>query len=266
MLGRREIIFDTETTGMDADHVKNPDKIVEIGCVEVVNFIRTGREFHCYINPERDVPEEVVRIHGLTGAFLSKYPPFRDPSIVDAFLAFVGDADIVAHNASFDMRFINAELTRLGRPGIAESRFIDTRKLAKERLRPGTRLSLDALAAFFKLDERGFDLSGRKGAAQADDVFADPTTRKGHGALIDSRMLAEVYLELNGGREQRLSFLDGPETGQGGSEGPAGLVRRAPRPVALPPRLTQDERAAHAAFVATLGKDALWLKPDDPSV
>lgn len=243
----REILFDTETTGVFPDHnePKLRDRVVEIGCVEVVNLERTGREFHAYLNPERDVPEEVVRVHGLTWEFLKNHARFAE--IAEAFMAFVGDAPLVAHNASFDQGFINAELRRCGREALAGERFVDTLAIARKRF-PGASCSLDALARRFQLDRYGFDLAARKGAG-------------GHGALVDARILAEVYLQLRGGREQRLAFEPG-EVAQKSLDAarPVQFVRRQPRPVPLPALATPQEEAAHAAFVAKLGANALWLK------
>lgn len=243
----REILFDTETTGVFADHesAELQDRVVEIGCVEIVNLERTGREFHAYLNPERGVPEEVVRVHGLRGDFLQDKPFFRD--VVDAFLDFIGDAPLVAHNAGFDQGFINAELRRCARAPLPGERFVDTLAIARKRF-PGASCSLDALARRFELDRCGFDLSARKGPG-------------GHGALIDSRILAEIYLQLRGGREQRLAFEPSqPAAQEAAVVRPVQFVARAPRPAPLPARLSADEAAAHAAFVAGLGPGALWLR------
>jgi DNA polymerase III subunit epsilon len=243
----REIVFDTETTGVFAEHPEKElcDRIVEIGCVEIVNLERTGREFHVYLNPDRSVPDEVVRVHGLTREFLAQHKRFAD-AVYD-FLEFIGDAPLVAHNAGFDQGFINAELTRIGRPLPAADRFIDTLLIARKRF-PGASCSLDALAKRFQLDRYGFDLAARKGAG-------------GHGALIDARILAEVYLQLKGGREQRLAFDAGDASAESAAVlRPVQFVRRQPRPDPLPARGTAEEAAAHAAFVAGLGPNALWLK------
>jgi DNA polymerase-3 subunit epsilon len=237
----REIVFDTETTGRDAER---GDRIVEIGCVEVFNYAPTGRTLHFYLNPERDVPDEVVRVHGLTGVFLRDKPLFG--SVADAFIEFIGDARLVAHNAEFDRRFLNAELARLGRQTIGSERFIDTLPMARRKF-PGAANSLDALAKRYQLDQYGFDLSARKGAG-------------GHGALIDARILAEVYLQLNGGREQMLSFeAENMRFAGSGRTGKA-RVRRKRRTMELASRLSASEQDAHAAFVAELGAEALWLK------
>lgn len=243
----REIVFDTETTGVFPDHPEKDqcDRIVEIGCVEIFNLERTGREFHIYINPERSVPEEVVRVHGLTRDFLLQHPKFAE--VADKFLEFVGDAPLVAHNAAFDQNFINAELRRLGRENHPADRFVDTLVLARKRF-PGASCSLDALAKRYQLDRYGFDLAARKGPG-------------GHGALVDARILAEVYLQLKGGREQRLAFDVGDtDSGDAAVLRPVQFVQRSPRPAPLAPRISAEEEAAHAAFVATLGANPLWLK------
>ena len=238
----REIVFDTETTGLNPLAAENPDRLVEIGCVELMGLERTGRELHIYVNPERDVPDEVVRVHGLTRDFLVKHKKFAE--IVEEFLDFVGDAPLVAHNANFDQGFVNAELARVQRAALTN--FVDTMPIARKRF-PGASCSLDALAKRFQLDRYGFDLTTRKGAG-------------GHGALVDARILAEVYLQLRGGREQKLSFeaevaLEATQTNS-----PVVFTPRAPRPNTLPPRGSDDEAAAHAAFVAKLGEKALWRK------
>ncbi len=242
----REIVFDTETTGTFPDHPepRERDRIVEIGCVELINLERTGREFHAYINPERGVPEEVVRVHGLTGEFLSKHRKFSD--VIQEFLDFVGDAPLVAHNAAFDQNFLNAELARCDLPRRGDERFVDTLAIAKKRF-PGASCSLDALARRFQLDRYGFDLATRKAAG-------------GHGALVDARILAEVYLQLKGGREQRLAFeaIVTPEAM--GQSAPIVYVTRMPRPQPLASLATSAEAEAHAAFIAKLGPGALWLK------
>lgn len=227
----REIVFDTETTGFDP---ATGDRIVEIGAVEVVNYLPTDRTFHSYINPQRDVPAEVVKIHGLTQDFLKNHPVFGD--VADAFLAFIGDSPLVAHNAGFDWKFLNAELRSCGRPEIAWARIIDTHALAKQKL-PGATASLDALCQRFGIDNSGRDL---------------------HGALLDSHLLAEVYLELVGGRQTAISF-EIAET-EAAAAGPAQLRARRQRPAPLPLRLSPAEAEAHAAFVALLGDAALWRR------
>ncbi|MFT3728556.1 MAG: DNA polymerase III subunit epsilon [Terricaulis sp.] len=242
----REIVFDTETTGLDPLHPDLPDRIVEIGFVELMGLERTGRELHIYINPERSVPEEVVRVHGLTRDFLEKHEKFS--VVVDEILEFIGDAPLVAHNAAFDQAFICAELRRCGRDIIPADRFIDTMVIARKKF-PGASCSLDALAKRYQLDRYGFDLASRKGPG-------------GHGALVDSRILAEVYLQLRGGREQALVFEDAPEGGDLADSGEQTIryVPRPQRPAPLPSLITESEAAAHDAFVASLGAQALWLR------
>lgn len=221
----REIVLDTETTGLSP---QDGHRLVEIGCLELLNHVATGEVFHTYVDPERDMPEGAYKVHGLSAEFLTGKPKFGD--VADAFLAFIGDDPLVIHNAAFDMGFINAELARVDRPKLPFSRALDTLDIARRKF-PGAQNSLDALCRRF-----GIDNSGR--------------TR--HGALLDSELLAEVYLELMGGRQPGLVLQ--ADAGGVSTE----TIRRAARPVALPPRLTQEERAAHDAFVATLGEAALW--------
>ncbi|MEQ1617412.1 MAG: DNA polymerase III subunit epsilon [Terricaulis sp.] len=240
----REIIFDTETTGLDPYSKDGPDRLVEIGCVELIGLERTGRELHFYINPERSVPEEVVRVHGLTRDFLRGQRRFAE--LVQEFLDFVADAPLVAHNASFDQGFLDAELARIGREALPAARYVDTLPLARKRF-PGASCSLDALAKRFQLDRYGFDLAARKGPG-------------GHGALVDARILAEVYLQLKGGREQRLAFDAGSAAATDVAAAPVQFVRRSPRPTPLAPLLTEEEATTHAAFVARLGPDSIWRK------
>lgn len=236
----REIVFDTETTGLDP---ASGDRVVEIGCLELVNRLPSGKDFHVYLNPERDMPAEAEAVHGLSIKFLSDKPLFAD--IAEAFLAFVGDAPLIAHNASFDMKFINAELAACGRPTLADHPVIDTLKLARQKF-PGSPASLDALCRRFGVDNSGREL---------------------HGALLDSELLAGVYLELSGGRQPGLVFAAGEssKTEATGSESADALFPRQPkkrRPEALPPRLTADEKAAHAAFLDGLPQPALWVSGD----
>jgi DNA polymerase-3 subunit epsilon len=239
----REIVFDTETTGRDP---LLGDRIVEIACVEIVNLLPTGVTFHRYVNPERDVPEEVVKVHGLTAHFLRDKPVFGSPDVVGALLDFVGDSKLVAHNAEFDRKFLNAELIRLDLPPLPDDRFTDTLMIARS-LFPGAANSLDALSRRYQLDRLGFDLGKRKGAG-------------GHGALLDARMLAEVYLQLRGGRERKLAFLDEGRQ-PGGADGAVTFTPRPRRVKPLPSLLTPEEAEAHAAFVAELGDNALWVNP-----
>jgi DNA polymerase III subunit epsilon len=224
----REIVLDTETTGLDPDA---GDRIVEIGAVELVNHMPTGRTFHAYVNPQREVPVEAVEVHGLTAAFLADKPVFQ--AIAAEFTAFVGDARLVIHNAAFDMKFLNAELGWAGRATLPWARAVDTLDLAKRRF-PGAPSSLDALCRRFGVDNSG---------------------REKHGALLDSELLAEVYLELMGGRQPDLTLAI---VVADGSTAVAWAVSPRPRPLA--PRLTAAEAEAHSAFIATLGEAALWLR------
>lgn len=227
----REIVLDTETTGLEA---YGGDRLVEIGCVEMVNRILTGNVFHVYINPQRDMPQEAFNVHGLSSEFLSDKPIFSQ--VADEFLEFIQNDTLVIHNAAFDIGFLNAELERLGRPTIARDRVIDTLALAR-RKHPGGGNRLD-------------DLMNRYGI--------DSSRRVKHGALLDAELLAEVYSELLGGRQATLIGLVEEPT-----EAPRLVVEaRAahPRPVPLPPRISAAESEAHAAFVAALGEKAIWLK------
>jgi DNA polymerase-3 subunit epsilon len=225
----REIVFDTETTGLDA---AAGDRLIELGCIEIVNRIPTGREFHRYLNPERDIHPEAVAIHGLTLDFLRDKPLFKD--VADEFLDFIADAPLVAHNGTFDLGFVNAELERLPRPLITGDRIVDTLQLARRR-HPAGPNSLDALCKRY-----GIDLS----------------QRTKHGALLDSMLLAGVYVELLGERQATLGF-------NGHASGAMARGRRvnaAQRPKPLPPRLTEAEEIAHREFVKTLGGNPIWLE------
>ncbi|PIW27511.1 MAG: DNA polymerase III subunit epsilon [Rhodobacterales bacterium CG15_BIG_FIL_POST_REV_8_21_14_020_59_13] len=225
----REIVFDTETTGLDP---RTGDRITEMGCVEVEDFIPTGRTWHAYVNPQRSVPAKATEITGLTAEFLADKPLFAD--VADGFLDFVGDANVVAHNAPFDRGFINMELDRIGKPVIANERWVDTVVMARKMF-PGAHASLDALCKRF-----GVSLE----------------TRDKHGAIIDALLLADVYLELNGGRERALDL-----SGEGGEAGGAVVFPVRPaRPQPLASRLTEDEAAAHLTFVETLGERPVWKK------
>ena len=215
----REIVIDTETTGLDPG---NGDRLIELGCIEIVNRIPTGNEFHRYLNPQRDIHRDAVNVHGLTGEFLKDKPLFKD--IADEFLAFIGDAPLVAHNASFDLGFINAELARAARPPLTLNRVVDTLVLARRR-HPAGPNSLDALCKRYGIDT---------------------SERVKHGALLDSMLLANVYVELLGERQATLGL-----GGQGGSEA-VGQRRIAParqRPQPLAPRLSPEAEQAHTAFV-----------------
>jgi DNA polymerase-3 subunit epsilon len=223
----REIILDTETTGLDA---LNGDRLVELGCVETFNHIATGKVLHKYINPERDMPAEAEAVHGLSAAFLSDKPVFAE--VVGEFLDFIGDSTLVIHNATFDMGFLNAELARLGMPKLTNP-VIDTVKIARRRF-PGAAASLDALCRRFEIDN---------------------SNRTLHGALLDAQLLAEVYLELMGGRQPDLVLAGGPAS-QATDSGPVVIKRvaRPPRPHAP----TAEELAAHEAFIKGF-KSPLWL-------
>ena len=219
----RQVVLDTETTGLSPEA---GDRIVEVGCVELVNQVPSGRTYQQYVNPERDVPDDVMAVHGLSEEFLSRHPPFAD--IVDDFLEFLGDSALVIHNAEFDMRFINAELERLGRPLLALERAVDTVRMARQRF-PGAPAGLDALCRRFEIDN---------------------TDRELHGALKDSHLLAQVYLELIGGRQTDLA-LAGPARRQGLADDTRGA--RAPRPHAA----DAAETAAQERFVEKL-KAPVW--------
>ncbi len=223
----REIVLDTETTGLDP---AQGHRVVEIGAIELLNAIPTGQIFHVYIHPERDMPDEAFRVHGISLEFLTGKPLFADISA--AFLEFVADAKIVAHNAEFDMRFLNAELARLELQAIAYDRVIDTLALARRKF-PGASNSLDALCARFGVDA---------------------SRRTKHGALLDAEILAEIYAELCGGRQATLVFGAGRRAAE---EARSLLLTRRPQPLAS--RLTPEEIAAHEAFVNGLGDKALWF-------
>jgi DNA polymerase-3 subunit epsilon len=222
----REVVLDTETTGLDpaAGH-----RIVEIGCVELINHVPTGGTFQRYLNPEREMPIEAERVHGLSSAFLKEKPRFTE--IVGELLGFIGEAPLVIHNAAFDLGFLNMELDRCGRPLITLGRAIDTVALARRKIPPGAPASLDALCRRYGIDNAAREL---------------------HGALLDAQLLAEVYLSLLGGRQPSLAFDAGAERQEAGGLA-AATRQRAPRPHAP----TAEEEAAHAAFIATI-KDAIW--------
>lgn len=223
----REIIFDTETTGLSA---RDGDRLVEIGCVEVVNRFPTGRVFHKYINPERDMPIEAFQVHGLSSEFLKDKPRFAE--IAAEFAEFIEGATLVAHNAPFDMGFINAEFERLGMPAVGMERVVDTVAIARRKF-PGAKASLDALCERFGISN---------------------AHRVKHGALLDAEILAEVYSELLGGKQSALVL----ETVRDDRTASGAIAAPAARPEPLPPRITAEEIAAHAAFVAGLGEKALW--------
>ena len=225
----REIVFDTETTGLDC---LSGDRLIEIGCVELLNLIPTGRTFHAYVNPRRAISAEAVLVHGLTELFLRDHPCFEH--VVDAFSDFVGDSPMVAHNAAFDRGFINMELGLCQRPSIHDHRFIDTLVLARRR-HPSGPNSLDALCARYGIDN---------------------SARKKHGALLDAEILAEVYLELLGGRQA--TFALGTVTrGAAASNRPTAY---GSRPNPLPARLTAEDERIHARFVAGFAAVPIWSR------
>ena len=227
----REIVLDTETTGFDPE---GGDRIVEIGCVEVFNHLPTGKTYHQYINPERAMPKGAFEVHGLGDDFLRDKPKFA--KIGQEFLNFIGDAKLVIHNASFDMKFLNAELKWMNLPTLPWERAIDTLAIARKKF-PGSPASLDALCRRFGVDT---------------------SARTLHGALLDSEILAEVYLELVGGRQPDFG-LSGQGAGQSGANGDDEW-RATARPIPLPAHITEEEAAAHAKFIDDMGEDALWKK------
>lgn len=229
----REVVLDTETTGLDP---AQGHRVVEIGAIELENLLPTGRIYHRYVNPERPVPRDAVAVHGLTDAFLADKPVFA--GIAESFLDFIGDARLVIHNAAFDLRMLNAELARIGAEALPAGRALDTLEIARARF-PGAPASLDALCRRFSIDNSGRDK---------------------HGALLDSELLAEVYLELMGGRQRGLA-LDAGGTARAGTQ--AGDWHAPARSRPLAPRLTPGEKAAHDAFVAELGDSALWHRFSD---
>ena len=228
---KREIVLDTETTGLNP---ATGDRIVELGCIELINHIPTGRRFHAYFNPEREMAADAFQVHGLSDDFLRGQPRFAEKAA--EFLEFIGDAVLIAHNAPFDVGFLNAELERARLPALGNE-VIDTVMIARD-LNPGARVSLDALCKYYGIDN---------------------SRRTLHGALLDSEILAEVYLELIGGRQVALSLV-AETTRISLPESAGGLPVARQRDIPLAPRITAEEIAAHLAFVATLGTDALWGK------
>jgi DNA polymerase-3 subunit epsilon len=225
----REIVLDTETTGLDP---YQGHRLIEVGCIELLNRIPSGQTFHRYVNPQRDVPAEAFAVHGLSGDFLKDKPLFAE--VADELIEFIGEAPLVAHNASFDLNFINAELDRAGRAAITRDRVIDTLLLAR-RKHPGSPNRLDDLCARYGIDS---------------------SRRVKHGALLDAEILAEVYLELIGGRQAQLILVETGNDRAAAGTGRAHVIR--PRPIALAPRLTEADRAAHADFRASLGDRPIW--------
>jgi DNA polymerase III subunit epsilon len=224
----REIVLDTETTGLDP---AQGHRLVEVGCIELLNRIPTGAVFHAYLNPDRDMPAEAFAIHGLSAEFLKTHKRFAD--VVDEFLVFIGDAPLVIHNAGFDHGFLCAELKRVERALITRDRLVDTLMLAR-RKHPAGPNRLDDLCARYGIDN---------------------SRRTKHGALLDAEILAEVYLELIGGRQAQLGLA---ETFAAQKKDSAGVIILRKRDVALAPRVSDADREAHRKFVASLGADAVW--------
>jgi DNA polymerase-3 subunit epsilon len=222
----REIVLDTETTGLDPF---DGHRVVEIGCVELLNRIPTGASFHRYLNPERDMPEGAFKVHGLSADFLKDKPLFVD--VVEEFIEFIGDSILIAHNASFDYGFLCAELDRCQRAALPRDRVIDTIALARRKHSAGP-YSLDALCVRYGIDN---------------------SRRTKHGALLDAEILAEVYLELIGARQASLILVEDMAISLGSARPAA-----AQRPILLPPRLTDEEALAHREFIATLGEESVW--------
>lgn len=228
----REIVLDTETTGFEPSE---GDRIVEIGAVELFNHLPTGNTYHQYINPERMMPKAAFEVHGLGDDFLRDKPVFK--SIAQAFIDFIGDAQLVIHNAAFDMKFLNHELKTAGFPGLPYARATDTLMIARAKF-PGSPASLDALCRRFGVDN---------------------SAREKHGALLDSEILAEVYLELIGGRQPDFGLNPEAQTKTQKLQTTSDW-RPRPRPEPLPSRLTEAEIAAHSAFVEKMGDAAIWKK------
>ena len=226
----REIVLDTETTGFEPGE---GHRIVEIGAVELFNHLPTGKTYHQYINPQRPMPPDAFEVHGLGDEFLADKPLFAD--VARAFLDFVAGARLVIHNAAFDIKFLNHELAAVGLPGFQMGQVTDTLMMARKKF-PGAPASLDALCSRFGVDN---------------------SSREKHGALLDSELLAEVYLELVGGRQPDF-VLAGAARDAGGAA--QAEWRPRPRPTPLPPRITDEEQAAHRAFVEKLGPAAIWTK------
>ncbi|MGA8696032.1 MAG: DNA polymerase III subunit epsilon [Xanthobacteraceae bacterium] len=222
----REIVLDTETTGLDP---LAGDRLVEIGCIELFNRFPTGKTFHGYFNPERDMPESALKIHGLTVDFLRNQPLFAHR--VSELIVFLGDAQLVAHNAMFDLAFLNAELERAGHPAVSRDRMVDTLLIAR-RKHPGAANRLDDLCARYAIDN---------------------SRRVKHGALLDAELLAEVYVELIGARQAQLILSQAPAIVM-----PGEIIAVRERPAPLPSRLTADAQAAHRRFIASLGQNAVW--------
>ena len=226
----REIVLDTETTGLSPD---KGDRVVEIGCVELINHVPTNNTFQVYLNPEREMDEGAQRIHGLTNEFLQDKPKFEE--IANDFISYIGDSKIIAHNASFDINFLNSELSRSNKTNISQERVIDTLKIARKKY-PGARNSLDALCKRF---------------------FVDNSNRKLHGALLDSELLAEVYLELIGGKEPDLALSEEIGTHKPIEEDSI-IKTTKKRENELKPRLTKEDQNRHKEFIDTLKVKSVW--------
>ena len=228
----REIILDTETTGLDP---KRGDRLIEIGCVELFDRVPTGKEYHCFIQPDRVVPPDAVAIHGITDAMLVGKPRFSE--VADAFVAFIADTPLVIHNASFDVGFLNAELERAGKPVILMSRVVDTLQLAR-RKHPAGPNSLDALCRRYGIDN---------------------SKRDKHGAIVDSLLLAQVYIEMLGERQASLLLASKGQAAARAKVGGRKIAAKV-RPEPLPTRLSEADVARHGKFVETLGEKAAWKK------
>ncbi len=232
----RQIVLDTETTGFDAE---GADRIIEIGAVEIVNFLPTGKAYHQYINPERAIPDEAFRVHGINDERVKNEPVFAQ--IVEDFLNFVGDSELVIHNAEFDMRFINAELKRIGMPALPMKRAVDTLLIAREKF-PGSPANLDALCRRFNVDN---------------------SNRTFHGALLDAELLAEVYLGLIGGRQHGLSLDEEKKKTAASAQNQGEPIERTKRePRHFP--LSEEDKEKHAAFISQF-KNAAWIKKESAS-
>ncbi len=237
----REIVFDTETTGLSPI---DGDRLVEIGCVELINKVETGRHFHAYFNPDRSMPAKAEEVHGLSEAFLSDKPRFAEQ--VESLLNFIGEAPLVAHNAAFDFGFLNWELSAVGRSTIAMTRMVDTLAMARA-LHPGAKHSLDALCTRYGIDR---------------------SHRVKHGALVDAQLLAQLYIELSGGRQIGLSLRADKANDRMAAPRALDAARAAIARAARPPRphaASSEELVRHAEFVAQLGDDALWRSESEGS-
>jgi DNA polymerase-3 subunit epsilon len=226
---QREIVMDTETTGLNH---KSGDRLIEIGCIEIANRIPTGEELHLFVNPQRDVPAEAQAVHGISTEFLQDKPLFSE--VADEFLTFIGDDPLVIHNASFDIGFLNAELKMVGKPPLSMDRVVDTLQLAR-RKHPAGPNNLDALCRRYNIDN---------------------SRRVKHGAILDSILLAEVYIELLGERQANLGLAQRGQRNVSAARGDHGMAKQRSSP--LPPRLNAEDEAAHEAFIETLGEEALW--------